>query len=119
MVSMSFNNKPMQKMAQLMPKFPNLAGKLRNNAGWQQQIHIVRAYLQQQHDFLASAQEISIPVTVLIGGKSRLYHPEGQHQFASLLPDAHAIELPNAGHALLLDSPVDSFRAIKKFLAAS
>lgn len=116
MVSHSFNNKPMQTVAQLMPKFPTIAGKLRNNEGWEQQVHIVKAYLEQQHNFLASATEIDIPVTVMVGGKSRLYNPEGQRKFASMLPNAKVVELPKAGHAALLDSPIESFNTIKAFL---
>lgn len=119
MIGASFHSKLMRSAATLMPKYPDMAAKLRDTSGWQNQIHIVRGYLEHAYDFRESLQQIEIPVTVVTGMSSRLYDAEGQAELVKLLPNATHVRLKNTGHATLFDDPKGSYAALKQFLLAS
>lgn len=116
MIGASFQAKSMRQLARLMQKYPQLAVKIRNTTGWQSQRHIVAGYLQQGYDFRPYAQNMQLPVTMIIGNNSKLYAPQGQLAYAAMLPQAKTIQLDNAGHALLFDRPYASYKIIKAFL---
>jgi non-heme chloroperoxidase len=85
---------------------------------WQTYLHIVRAYLERDYDMREGFRAIRVPMTVLIGGASRMYPPEGQRQIASLAPHAAVCEIPNSGHNLPVEAPARFFRALSGFLKA-
>lgn len=116
MVGASFNTPVIKKLAHLMSKYPRLAGYVRNTKGWQNQLHIVQAYLSEDLDFRSSVPNIHIPTRVVVGEDSRLYPAQGQLAFARLLPNAKVTVMAKAGHALLADRPVASYQVIKAFV---
>lgn len=85
---------------------------------WQTYLHIVRAYLERDYDLREGFRAIRIPMTVLIGGASRMYPPAGQRTIASLAPHAQVCEIPNSGHNLPVEAPARFFRALSGFLRA-
>ena len=52
--------------------------------GFLTHVKIMRAYLERGYDLRAGFRAIPVPSTVLIGGASRMYPPEGQRRIAAL-----------------------------------
>ena len=86
---------------------------------WQSYINIVRAYLELDYDLRAGFRAIDVPLTVLIGGRSRMYPPAGQRTIAALAPHAVVHEFPEAGHMIPYEAPRAFLRVLDTFLAQS
>lgn len=117
MLDHSFNSKSMRLYAQLAEKYPNKLAKYRDTSGWENQRHIIKGYLTQDYDFRQHSHTYKAPVSVIIGNKSRLYHPEGQRAYANMIEQASVIEIDNSGHAVPFDQPFKLFKAMKSVLA--
>ena len=63
--------------------------------------------------------EINIPTLVITGECDNTVPPANQAQFIHLIPGANQVIIPNAGHAVSVDSPDDFNRELLKFLSAS
>jgi non-heme chloroperoxidase len=78
---------------------------------------IVRAYLERDYDLRDAFGAIAVPMTVLIGGASRMYPPEGQRTIRELAPHARVREVANVGHMLPYEAPREFMRELRTFLA--
>ena len=54
-------------------------------------------------DLRPDLPEITVPALVVAGSRDRLVNPEEAREMARLLPRARAVELPEAGHAPILE----------------
>jgi pimeloyl-ACP methyl ester carboxylesterase len=88
-------------------------------ANWQVYVDIVRSYLERDYDLRAAFRSIRVPLTVLIGGGSRMYPPAGQRAIAALAPHARVLELPGVGHNLCYQAPRRFMVEFREFLAAA
>ena len=86
---------------------------------WKHKMRCLQAYLALPYDFRETAENLSIPVTNLIGGRSQLYEPEWQSKATKMMPNAKEIIFPKSGHAVPLDEPVGFYKVLKGFMAVS
>ncbi|MBM3572478.1 MAG: alpha/beta hydrolase [Alphaproteobacteria bacterium] len=63
-----------------------------------------------------AAREIKCPTLVLIGAADRMTPPKSARELASYLADARAVELPGAGHMMMLEQPEKTLDALASFL---
>jgi pimeloyl-ACP methyl ester carboxylesterase len=54
-------------------------------------------------DLRPDLPEITVPALVVAGSRDRLVNPEEAREMARLLPRGRAVELPEAGHAPILE----------------
>jgi len=83
---------------------------------WQVYPKIVRAYLERDYDLREAFRAIRVPVTVLIGGRSKMYPPAGQRIVRELAPHAEVREVAGAGHLLPYEAPRVFLRELASFL---
>jgi pimeloyl-ACP methyl ester carboxylesterase len=76
---------------------------------------ILNSYLNA-HDYRASLQQCSIPVTFMIGMRSRLYEAQGQMAVARSVPESRLVPFERAGHTLWLHEPSRFRRELGRFL---
>ena len=80
----------------------------------------IRAYLASYvsggHDYRDSLRDCAVPVTVMVGMRSPLYHPAGQMAIADYAPQCRVVALKKSGHVPLLDEPVRFTRELGRFL---
>ena len=89
---------------------------LMNHATWQHKLRCLSAYVELPYDYLEVVATVDIPVTLLIGGRSKLYDPDYQLQLANMLPNAKIEVLTKSGHAIPMDAPIGFYRVLKGFL---
>lgn len=82
----------------------------------------IRAYLASYvsggHDYRESLAHCPVPVTVMVGMRSPLYHPQGQMAIADCAPQGRVVRLEKSGHVPLMDQPLQFTRALGEFLRA-
>ncbi|MDB4987525.1 MAG: alpha/beta hydrolase, partial [Myxococcaceae bacterium] len=60
---------------------------------------------------------IHVPLTVLIGGGSKMYPPRGQHAIKHYAPHARVRELKGVGHNVPYEAPRVFLQELRDFLA--
>ncbi len=83
---------------------------------WQHKMRCLQAYLELPYDFRDVIEKVTIPVVNLIGGQSKLYDSQWQQKVTHMLPHAIEVVLPQAGHAIPMDAPVEFYKVLKGFL---
>jgi pimeloyl-ACP methyl ester carboxylesterase len=63
--------------------------------------------------------EVSCPSLLVRGGESGLLSAEAASQFVAQLPDGHLIEIPGAGHHIMIDQPDRLLVALQNFIATT
>ncbi|HEY6881341.1 MAG TPA: alpha/beta hydrolase, partial [Polyangiales bacterium] len=106
-----------QRLMQWAAKHERLMQRALPTTHWQVYAHVVRAYLDRAYDLRASFRKIEVPLTVLIGGSSRMYPAAGQRAIADYAPHAQLRELPGVGHMLPLEAPRAFLRELSQFLS--
>lgn len=86
---------------------------------WRQKMLCLQAYLDLPYDFRDTAENLSIPVVNMIGGRSKLYDLDWQTKTTKMIPNATEIIFPKAGHAIPIDAPIGFYKALKNFAPAS
>lgn len=89
---------------------------LYNNPIWKHKLRCLKAYVALPYDFRDAAENLKIPVTNLIGGRSQLYELEYQQKTTKMITNATEILLPKSGHAVPLDEPVKFYKILKDFM---
>ena len=108
----------MQALIRAVTQHEPLSRRMLPLARWPVYLHIARAYLERDYDLREGFRNIQVPLTVLIGGASRMYPPEGQRTIAQLAPHARVRELPGVGHNVPFEAPRVFMRELRTFLAA-
>lgn len=83
---------------------------------WKHKLRCLQAYVNLPYDFRETAENLTIPVVNLIGGRSQLYSLEYQQKTTKMIPNATEILLPKSGHAVPLDEPVRFYKILKNFI---
>ena len=83
------------------------------------QVTLSVCYVELPYDYRSVVSTVSIPTTLLVGGRSQLYSAKCQQKITQMLPSANAIILPNSGHAVPMDAPVGFYKVLKRFVESS
>lgn len=74
------------------------------------------SYLGGGHDYRPALANCQVPVTVLVGMRSDLYHPEGQMTIAQQVRQGRIVRFEKSGHVPLSDEPLRFMRELGRFL---
>ncbi len=85
---------------------------------WSSYLTIMRAYMEGADDAYGALGHIRIPVTMMIGMRSRMYPAEGQLAMSRAIRQARVIRFERSGHVPMLDQPLRFQRALADFLAS-
>lgn len=85
---------------------------------WYAYVDVLASYLEQDYDVRDALDTLDVPVTVMIGMKSRMYPPEGQMEVARRAPRSRVVRFHRSGHSLILDQPARFTRELRRFLDA-
>jgi non-heme chloroperoxidase len=114
--SAAFSSRPLRRTVRALTAQPRLLRYFLPEAGVSTHVQIMRAYLERDYDLRDAFREVRVPLTVLIGGASRMYPPAGQQVIAHFAPHAILHELPGVGHMLPLEAPRRFLRELTRFL---
>lgn len=70
-------------------------------------------------DVTENLNTINVPTLVIIGENDSVVPPEIQHELAGKIPNARLAIIPNAGHAVIGEKPVEFNRIICNFLTGT
>jgi non-heme chloroperoxidase len=96
---------------------PRLLPYFLPDAGFATYVQIMRAYLDLDYDLREAFREVRVPLTLLIGGASRMYPPAGQRSIVRFAPHAEVCELTGVGHMLPLEAPRHFLQQLERFLS--
>ncbi|MEY4513435.1 MAG: hypothetical protein RLZZ450_5557 [Pseudomonadota bacterium] len=113
----AFSTRPLAAVVGALTRQERFMRSMLKVERWQSYINIVRAYLELDYDLRDGFRAIDVPLTVLIGGSSRMYPPAGQRTIATLAPHAVIREIPRAGHMIPYEAPRAFLRELDLFLA--
>ncbi len=74
------------------------------------------SYLSGGHDYRPALAGCEVPVTVLVGMRSDLYHPDGQMSIARQVKQGRVVRFEKSGHVPLSDEPLRFMRELGRFL---
>jgi non-heme chloroperoxidase len=115
--SAAFSAEPLRFTVRALTGEPRLLRYFLPEQGFAAYVGIMRAYLERNYDLREAFREIRVPLTVLIGGASRMYPPAGQHEIGKFAPQAILREMPGVGHLLPLEAPRRFLQELTRFLA--
>jgi pimeloyl-ACP methyl ester carboxylesterase len=113
--SAGFARRWLSRLAYAMASTEPVARRLLPVASFRTHLRVIRAYLDSNYDLRQAFRLIRVPLTVLIGGASRMYPPAGQWAIAKLAPHATLREIPDVGHNVPLEAPVQFVRELRRF----
>lgn len=76
---------------------------------------ILTTYLGS-HDYREALRNCTVPVTVMVGMRSVLYHPAGQMAIADYAPRCRIVRFEDSGHLLPFNEPVKFLRELARFI---
>jgi pimeloyl-ACP methyl ester carboxylesterase len=117
--SAGFARRWISRLAYAMASTEPVARRLLPVASFRTHLRVIRAYLDGNYDLRTAFRHIRVPLTVLIGGASRMYPPAGQWAIAKLAPHASVREIPGVGHNVPLEAPVQFVRELRAFTRGS
>ncbi len=85
---------------------------------WTSYLTIMRAYMEATGEVNAALDHIRIPVTLMIGMRSRMYPALGQLAMTRQIRHARVIRFERSGHIPIVDEPLKFQRAFAAFLAS-
>ncbi|WP_158643535.1 alpha/beta fold hydrolase [Ketobacter alkanivorans] len=82
---------------------------------WQTYLNVMQAFMngRDTRDALANIQ---VPTTLMMGRQSRYFSLEAQHEIAHHIPHAKVVIFDRAGHAPMVDQPIQFQREFGRFL---
>ncbi|MGO1490599.1 MAG: alpha/beta fold hydrolase [Psychrobacter sp.] len=116
---LSVSRKSSQLLVKTLSHRPPQKISLMKHATWQHKLRCLSAYVELPYDYRSVVSTVSIPTTLLVGGRSQLYSAKCQQKITQMLPSANAIILPNSGHAVPMDAPVEFYKVLKRFVESS
>lgn len=87
------------------------------NCSWYAATRCLSSYIHQDYDMRGSLQEITIPVTIMMGMKSEVFPNQGVLYLNQQIPQSRLVKFAHSGHALFLTEPVKFWRTLQQFLA--
>ena len=109
--------RPYQKwIAQFITQTQLFLNEFPLRCSWHAATKCLGSYIHQNYDMRDGLKEISIPVTIMMGMKSEVFHNEGVLYLDKHIPQSKLIKFKRSGHALFLTEPVKFRRELKRFL---
>ena len=71
----------------------------------------------QAASILAQSAKVLVTALVLIGAADRMTPPKAGRALAEALPDPRTMEMPGAGHMMMIEKPDATLDMLKGFLA--
>lgn len=97
---------------------PAVAKRVLPVSHWSTYMDVLRAYLDERHDFRDALATVRAPVTVMVGEASEMYPAEGQYALARTAPHARTVRFARVGHAVPYEAPLAFVRALNASLTA-
>jgi non-heme chloroperoxidase len=89
-------------------------------SNWSIYLDCLRSYLEDNdYDWRPSLARVRVPMTVLVGMRSRMYPAHGQLRIRDYVPHARIERFEDAGHVLPFESPRRFLRCLTEFLQAA
>lgn len=77
---------------------------------------LLTSFLTTHHDYLPSLSDCPVPITVMVGMCSPLYHPAGQLAIAERAPQSRVVRMKHSGHVPQTDQPFRFTLELGRFL---
>jgi non-heme chloroperoxidase len=107
-----------KKLAHLTCHHEKLIKYLMPVENWQAYIHCLKAYIEQDYDMIGIIEELSAPMSLMIGLKSEMYPCGGQLRIADYHSNCETIVLHQSGHTPLIDQPLRFLKELNRFAKA-
>lgn len=115
----AFHTRPWLAVGRLV-QFELVIRRVAPVENWSIYMDCLRSYLEDNdYDWRPSLPKIQVPMTVLVGMKSRMYPAAGQVRIRDYVPHARIERIENCGHAIPFEAPRRFLRALREFLASS
>ena len=102
-----------------LARFEFLIRRVAPVANWSIYVDCLRSYLEDNdYDWRPSLPKIQVPMTVLVGMRSRMYPAAGQLRIRDYVPHARIERFEDTGHAIPFEAPRQFMRALREFLLA-
>jgi non-heme chloroperoxidase len=107
-----------KKLAHLACNHEKLIKYLMPVENWPAYIHCLKAYIEQDYDMMGIIEELSAPMSLMIGLKSEMYPCGGQLRIADYHSNCETIVLNQSGHTPLIDQPIRFLKELNRFAQA-
>jgi non-heme chloroperoxidase len=98
-------------------QFEFLIRRITPVTNWPIYLDTLRSYLEDNdYDWRPSLAKVRVPMTVMVGMRSRMYPAEGQLRIRDFVPHARIERIANTGHAIPFEAPVQFLRGLRRFL---
>jgi pimeloyl-ACP methyl ester carboxylesterase len=115
-IGYAFHGGPWLLIGQLV-RFEFLIRRITPVANWPIYLDCLRSYLEDNdYDWRPSLEKIDVPMTVLVGMRSRMYPAAGQLKIRDHVPHARIERFYNTGHAIPFEAPRQFMRVLREFL---
>lgn len=85
---------------------------------WPAYIYCLKSYLDHDYNMFNTFENLSIPVSLMVGLKSEMYPCGGQLRIADHTKDCEVIPFTKSGHTPLIDQPIKFMQELRRFSAA-
>jgi non-heme chloroperoxidase len=103
-----------------LARFEFLIRRITPVGNWAIYLDCVRSYLEDNdYDWRPTLPRIQVPMTVLVGMRSRMYPSGGQLRIRDFVPHARIERFDDVGHAIPFEAPRRFVRSLRDFLAAA
>jgi len=100
-----------------LARFELLIRRIAPVHNWPIYLDCLNSYLEDNdYDWRPSLPNIKVPMTLLVGMRSRMYPAAGQLAITKYVPHAQVIRFANAGHAIPFEEPRRFIQALRGFL---
>ncbi len=93
-----------------------LIGTMLREECWHTYMQIMNSYVNIDNDTRPQLAKITIPMTLMIGGRSIMYPPAGQLAIVNSVPHAKVVTFEQSGHIPMFDQPIKFQREFANFL---
>jgi len=104
-----------KKFAQLVCNQEQLIKQLMPTENCPVYIHCLKAYIEQDYDMREIIENLSAPMSLMVGLKSEMYPCGGQLRIADYHANCEIITLNKSGHTPLIDQPLRFLKELNHF----
>ncbi len=100
----------------ILHRAPVVKTLVAGRASWPWSYVVIQGYLNGNYDFRESIKSLSVPTTVLSGGRSELFGQSAVEIMQKNLPNARFVKFTRSGHDLVFNEPLHFAKVLKDFL---
>lgn len=117
-VASAFSSCLMQTGIGLVITLPFLRTIILSEDHWYPYFYVMDSYLHCDYNFLEDLSKITVPTTVIVGLKSKIFPPEGSFHIYKRLENARLIPFSRSGHVPIFAEPIKFLKEFRRFLQA-